>query len=419
MQFELLLQALGALGIGLLVGLERENHQRDHQVGEEAAGIRTFAFVALIGNLLTWLPGPAMPWALMLGLAVIASLAFLSYRRSSVCDHIDIGMTTETVLVLTYILGVLTGIGYILQATIIAIIVFTLLSYKKFLHRFSYSLSPMDIRQTIQFLIVTVVILPILPDHGYGPFGALNPQHIWLMVVLICGIGFAAYAAIKLFGHRAGLGLTGLLGGLVSSTAVTMTMSRLAESNPKLQAQCILAILLACLTMFPRVWAFTLIFSPQVAFYLVTPILLIIAVTLTTGWLLWRKSDFSDEAKGYHPELNPLSLRIALGFGVFFALIMLAVHAAQHYFGDAGILGIAALSGLSDVDAITLSLIQMETPLPLAITAQAILLASASNTAVKLGIGLSIAPPSARRWLIAGLLPMMMIAVAAVLVIRA
>jgi len=410
------MHAFAALGIGLLIGLEREYDQRrkDTIHHAEPAGIRTFAFVSLLGNLLTWLPPQMTTWAIMLGLAATAGLAMLAYQRSSKKKRADVGMTTEIVLVLTFILGVLTGLDHVLQASILAVVVFSLLSYKKLLHRFSGSLSPMDMHQTLQFLIVTVVILPILPDHAYGPYDAFNPQRTWLMVVLISGIGFAAYTLIKTLGQKAGLSLTGLLGGLVSSTAVTLTMSRLCRSNQTLQMQCILAILLACATMFPRVWALTLIFNAQLSMYLLFPAIAVIAVTLVVCMLMWKKTETPHVSKHYRPEFNPLSLPVALGFGAFFALIVLLTRAAQDYFGAAGILGIAFLSGLSDVDAITLSVSQMDSAAIVPqLAAQAILLACAANSAVKLGIGLMIAPASAHRWLLIGMLPMIIISLLA------
>jgi len=411
---EMLLPALAALGIGLLIGLEREfrqRHEADVTHPAETAGIRTFALTALLAHLLTWLPLTLMPWALLIGFIALAGLVFIGYRRSSKGKKADIGMTTEMALLLTYVLGALTGLDYVLPATMIAIVVFALLSYKKLLHRFSHSLSPMDMRQTLQFLIITAVVLPILPDQDIGPFAAFNPQHIWLMVVLISGIGFVAYAAIKVFGHKLGLGLTGLLGGLVSSTAVTLAMSRLATENPRLHTQCMLAVLLACTMMFPRIWILTLLFNPGIAVKLALPVLLIVAAALIIGILLWRGSARHESPdKNFSPELNPLSLRMALGFAAFFGVVMLLVHAAQYYFGNAGILTVAALSGLSDVDAITLSLSQMDVAELATLTAvQGVMIASAANSAVKLGIGLTLAPSGARGWLLAGLGPMIAI----------
>lgn len=422
LEFEPLMHALAAIGIGLLIGLEREKQQPlspDEARPAEAAGIRTFALIALCGNLITWLPTDWMPYAAVIGLAACGLLAALSYWRTSKRSLDDIGITTETAWILTYLLGLLTGLGYVGQAVIIAVIVFALLSYKKLLHRFSHSLSPMDMQQMLQFLIITAIVLPLLPDRNIGPFAAFNPRHVWLMVVLISGIGFAAYAAIKLFGHRLGLGLTGLLGGLVSSTAVTMAMSRLATENPRLHAQCMLAVLLACTTMFPRIWLLTLLFNPAIALELVIPVLLITITATGVGVTLWRRAARHEKTdRNFNPELNPLSLRMALGFAAFFALVMLLVHAARHYFGNAGILTVAAVSGLSDVDAITLSLSQMDTAqLATATAAQGVLIASAANSFVKLVLGLTLAPAGARGWLLAGLAPMILLSLTTALLI--
>lgn len=422
LEFEPLLQTLAALGIGLLIGLEREKQQTSSETGRlpaEAAGIRTFALTALFANLLTWAPEVLMPWALLLGLFLVGALTWLGYRRSSRGKHADIGMTTEMALLLTFVLGAMTGMGYVLPAVMISVVVFGLLSYKQLLHRFSYSLSAMDMRQTLQFLIITAIVLPVLPDQNMGPFAAFNPRHVWLMVVLISGIGFAAYVAIKLFGHRLGLGLTGLLGGLVSSTAVTLAMSRLATENPRLRDHCVLAMLLACATMFPRVWLLTLLFNPAIAVTLALPILLVVVSVLPAVMLLWqRAAGLEKPDQKFNPELNPLSLRMALGFAAFFAIVVLLVHAAQFYFGNAGILTVAAVSGLSDVDAITLSLSQMDAAeLTMQIAAQGVLIASAANSGVKLGIALTLAPAAARTWLLAGLGPMIVISLATLFLI--
>jgi len=421
LQLHLLMQTMAALGIGLLIGLEREYGQRrvDGKIRHvEAAGIRTFAFVALTGNLLTWLPETIMPWGIALGLAFTGGMAAISYRRTSRGKGADIGITSEVVLVLTFVLGVLTGIGFALQAAIMAILVFLLLNYKKVLHRFSYSLSRMDMRQALQFLVITVVVLPVLPNQAYGPYDAFNPHHLWLMVVLISSIGFTAYASIKILGQRAGLGLTGVLGGFASTTAVTPTMSRLCRSNPDLQTSCLLSILLACATMFPRVVGLTLLFSPAISLHLLLPVGVILVYTLITTVLLWRKSRTPSQAESYHPEMNPLSLRMALGFGVFYAFIVFFTHAAQAHFGEGGILTVAGLSGLSDVDAITLSVSGM-TPESLSATlaAQAILLACAANSLVKMGMGFIFAAPAARMWLAVGLLPMSLISLAGALML--
>jgi len=410
-----------ALGIGLLIGLERE-YSRGHKVRQptrEAAGIRTFAFVALEGNLLTWLPADVTDWAILLGLAFTGLIALLSYRRTSKGTEADKGITSEVVLVTTYILGVLTGIGYIIQAGIIAVIVFFLLRFKHLLHRFSRNLSEMDLRQAMQFLVISVVVLPILPNQPFGPYASFNPFHIWLIVVLISGIGFAGYAAIKALDQRAGLSATGLLGGLASSTAVTLAMSRMSRTNPNMGASCVSAIVLACGVMFPRVLVFAVFLDPAVAMQLLAPILLISAFTAMFVVLIWRKEGQHHQTDaGYAPEINPLSMRMAIAFGLFYAVVELLSRMAEAHFGQGGIMSVAAVSGLGDVDAISLSLLKMSREgLAVALTAQAMLLASAANSLVKLGMGLAFADPSSRGMLLLGLLPMSIISIAGIFVI--
>ncbi len=422
LQLNVLTPALAALGIGLLIGLEREYGQRrvNGRVKHiEAAGIRTFALVALSGNLLTWLPENLMPWGISLGLAFTGLVALLSYRSTSRGDSADKGITSEVVLVLTFILGALTGMGYALPATTMAVVVFCLLRFKKVLHHFSHSLSKMDLKQATQFLIISVVVLPILPNEAFGPYEALNPQRIWLMVVLISGIGFAAYAAIKVLGQRVGLGITGILGGLASSTAVTLTMSRLSKDSPALTATCQLSIIAACATMFPRVAVIALLFSPEVSMLLLIPVAIVTTCAFGTAAWLWRRSasEQSDSGK-YQPEMNPLSWRMALSFGAFYALILFLTHMAQAEFGEGGIMSVAGLSGLTDVDAITLSVSEMSRErLSAILAAQAILLACASNSLVKWGMGMVFSDRSARLGLSLGLLPMVVLSLAAIFAI--
>lgn len=416
------MQALAALGIGLLIGLEREYGQRKIKgkpQPREAAGIRTFALVALAGNLLTWLPEKLAMWSVVIGLLFTAMMALISYHRTSRGEEADKGTTSEIVLVTTYLLGVLTGYGFLLQATIIAVVVFVLLHFKKVLHHFSHSLSENDIRQTVQFLVVTVVVLPILPDKAYGPYGSFNPQHIWLMIVLISGIGFASYAAIKMAGQRTGLGMVGILGGLTSSTAVTLAMSRLNRQTPKLQDSCLLATILACTTMFPRTLALTLLLNPDVTLHLLIPFAAAILTSLIVVLTLYQRSNSLEVTPPYLPKSNPLSFRTALAFGAIYALVILFVHMAQDHFGDAGLMVVAGLSGLSDIDPITLSLSNMnQNQATAGIAARGILLAAATNSSVKLGFALAISPATARGWLLAGIGPMILTSIISIFLIR-
>jgi len=411
----LLLQALTALGIGLLIGVERESHQQfitgqTHAQGNvEAAGVRTFALVCLSGNLLTLLPDQLSPWAVGLGLTFTGMISLLSYQRTSHGKRGDKGITTEVVLFISFILGALTGYGQLLLATTLAIIVLTLLHYKTILHRFSHSLSQLDIQQTIQFLIITLIILPLLPDRAFGPYEALNPRHIWLMIVLISGIGFTAYVTIKLLGERAGLGVTGILGGLVSSTAVTLALARVTRKSPENSSTCLLAIMLACGTMFPRVLILTLLFSLQTAAYLTMPVIAVSLFALAGSLFLWRMGG-NKQTRLYKPTKNPLSLSMAVLFGLLYGAVLFFSHMAQFHFGEDGLFMVAGLSGITDVDAITLTISQMasETTLPQT-AARTILLAAAVNSLVKLVIGVLLAHPKVRIKLAATLLPMVLI----------
>jgi uncharacterized membrane protein (DUF4010 family) len=411
----LLFQALTALGIGLLIGVERESHQRPVvnqrtvQRSVEAAGIRTFALVCLSGNLLTLLPEPLAPWAVGLGLMFTGLIALISYQRTSRGKSGDKGITSEVVLFISFILGALTGYGQLLPATILAVIILALLHYKSILHRFSHSLSQLDIRQTIQFLIITLIILPLLPDNTFGPYDALNPQRIWLMVVLISGIGFAAYVTIKFLGERAGLGVTGILGGIVSSTAVTLALARVTRKSPKVGTTCLLAIMLACGTMFPRILILTLLFSLQTATYLLIPVLIVSLFTLGGSLFLWRRIN-SEPAQLYEPTKNPLSLPMAVLFGLLYGAVLFFSHMAQFHFGEEGLFIVAGLSGIADVDAITLTISQMTAEGTLAETAaRTILLAASVNSLVKLSFGVALTHPKERFRLAAALLPMVLI----------
>jgi len=400
---------MAALGIGLLIGIERERRQRpvDNQTKPiEAAGVRSFALVSLTGHLATWLPQSFVVWGMALGFVFVSLLSLVSYWRTTRLPDSDTGITSEVVLVTTYILGILTGLGYVLPATVSAVVIVTLLYFKDILHRFSYALSTLDVQQAVQFLIVTIVILPVLPNRTYGPYEALNPHQIWLMVVLISGLGFAGYAGIKILGDRIGLGMTGLLGGLASSTAVTLAMSRISRSDSTLHEASALAIILASGIMFPRVLILVSLFAPATATLLLPTVIAISFYTAVICLLLWRRCR-DNPGNQYRPRISPLSLRMALGFGALYGVVVFFAHFTQTEFGDNGILTVATLSGLTDVDAISLSAANMvKEGLSTSLAAQVVLSACSTNTLVKLALGFTFAAPGARLWLLGGLLPM-------------
>ena len=239
----------------------------------------------------------------------------------------------------------------------------------------------------LQFAAITGVILPLVPNENWGPFEALNPHSIWMMVVLVSGASFGGYVAVRIFGQSMGMALTGVLGGVASSTATTMAMSRQSRSEPSLAPDCGLAIVLACTVMLWRVTLLATAVHPAI-FPELFPWILWMSIPgfLFCGWRLWRhgKGRGEGEQAVYR---NPLGFRDSLQFGALYALILFAVKASDHYFGGVGLSVVSAVSGLMDLDAIALSLSQMaEQRQSVVLAIQGILIATVANTLLKAGV---------------------------------
>ena len=375
--------ALGvALAIGLLIGLERGWKRRAAEEGERVAGVRTFGLLGLLGGVAALLAQDTgwMVFALMfLALAGTLGAAYLLTmdRRG------DVSATSLVAALLTVLLGALATVGQMKAAAAAAVITALLLSLKPVLHRWISRLSSEELLAALKLLLMSVVLLPVLPDRGYGPWGALNPYEIWWMVVLIAAISFAGYFAMKIAGTRRGTLFTGLFAGLASSTALTLHFARLARRAPSITPALGAGILLACGTMFPRMTLVAAIVDPDLLAILWPPALAMAAPTF--GITLWywrrlRKQPPESEA----PLRNPLELRSALSFGALLALVMLLAEGLEQWLGEAGVLALAAASGIADVDAITLSLSRMgEEALAGRIVATGIVLAAAVNSLVK------------------------------------
>jgi uncharacterized membrane protein (DUF4010 family) len=408
---EILMSIGVALAAGFIVGAERE------QGGNASfGGVRTFPLIALlgaIGMLLGW-------WGLALvGVMIGALLAISYYRDSQRAD--GVGLSTEIAALVTFGLGALCtardiGLGLhdrLLLVAAGATVTLALLTVKQPLHRVIRKLTAEEVLATTKLLILAVIVLPLLPDRSTGPWGVLNPRSIGLLAVLISAIGFAGYAAIRIFGTRRGLVLTGLLGGLASSTAVTLSFAGRARANSALTLGCAVAIALASATMFPRILVEVAAVSPRLATAALWPFLAIGAVSLAASALLYRRLAHGD--RGHEPhsggkgnrdaendrdaegaskgngelELgNPFSVWSALKFAALFVVILLISNGASRYFADTGIYVSAAVAGLADVDAISLSIAQMHQhnsiAEPTALTGLAI--TAASNTLTKIGI---------------------------------
>ena len=327
-----------------------------------------------------------------MGFALAVTATYLLQRRGSG----DIGITSLVAALLTFVLGAAATLGFATEAGAAAVVTALLLGFKEVLHGWLRRLERRELHAALQLLLLSVVVLPLLPDRGYGPWQALNPYEIWWMVVLIAAISFSGYFAMKIAGTERGVLLTGLFAGLASSTAVTLHLSRLARRQQGLEALLACGILVACGTMFPRMLLVAAVVNPALLAVLALPLGLMALLTYLPALWYWRHlgSARGDAwgAGGDSGELpahlrNPLELREALLFGGLLALILLAGEALRATFGEAGLYGLAAVSGLADVDALTLTLARMsQGDLALQAAMTGIIIGGAANSAVKAGL---------------------------------
>jgi uncharacterized membrane protein (DUF4010 family) len=374
-----------ALAIGLLIGIERGWKERRADEGERVAGVRTYGLIGLLGGsgaLLAEQLGSLALGLMFIGLAGALTAVYISNLRS----RNDVGITSLVAGLLTFMLGALAVSGEVALAAATAVITTLLLSYKPTLHRWVQALEARELRAGIKLLLISVVLLPILPNKGYGPWQVLNPYVIWWMVVLIAAISFVGYFAVKIGGARRGTVFTGLFGGLASSTAVTLHFSRLARSNRNMNPVLASGILLANGTMFPRMLLLVSLINPAL-FIPLLPVTLVMALcSYLPALYFWRsqahgKTDTSAVLK------NPLELGTALLFGLLLVFVMLLGKALQNSFGEAGLLALAAASGLADVDAINLSLARMsQQDLAIPVAVLGIVIAAAVNSLSKAGM---------------------------------
>ncbi|AQR64991.1 hypothetical protein BXU06_07875 [Aquaspirillum sp. LM1] len=346
-------QFLTSLGIGLLLGIERERKQ------DPRAGVRTFALACLFGTLSGHIASlAAWPLLPVVGLAGVVALALAAYWHPAHCASPP-DSTTQIALLLAYCLGLLVQAGPAELAVALAIIATLLLYLKPELSGLSQKLTRPDILAVLQFGAVSAIILPILPNRAFGPYQAINPYEIWLMVVLISGVSLTGYVAVRLFGEKVGGPLLGLLGGMVSSTATSMSFARQVRDDAKALHLSATVIQLANLVVFVRLAILAGLLAP-LALPAVLPLLgsALAGGLLATGLGHLRhgsgngSQDGDDD--GFTPH-NPVEMRTALVFGGLYAVVTLAAAALMHQFGSSGLYGVALVSGVTDVDPISLS----------------------------------------------------------------
>jgi len=372
-----------ALAVGLLIGVERGWQERGSKEGSHIAGLRTFGLIGLLGGIwgiLSQQLGEVLLGFSFLAVTVLLVAAYVVSRSHSE----DRGITSLVAALITFSLGVMAVKGFENVAVAAAVVTASLLSLKTRLHHWIETLEQQEIYAALKLLLISVVLLPVLPNQGYGPWQALNPYLLWWMVVLIASLSFAGYFSIKIAGARQGIMLTSFFGGLVSSTALTLYLSKLSKSN-KLQRVVAAGVIVAAATMFPRVLIEVALVNPELLKTLWLPVMAMMIVAYGYAYFLWRKDkDFS--SLEYKPK-NPFELGSAVRFGLLLAVIMLSAKAVRHWYGDTGLYALSAISGVIDVDAITLSIAKMTTQsLPLDVGGRAIILAVIVNTIVKMGL---------------------------------
>lgn len=354
-----------SLVLGLLVGLQREH------VAAGLAGMRTFPLVTLLGTVAgVAAQTPAIGgWLIGFGLFGVAAITTLSHwlRRNEPNGNGQPGITTDTALLLMYAIGVLLSVEKMMPAAVaVGGTTAVLLHFKPELHGIAEKLGDKDLRAIMQFVLITCVILPVLPDEPIDPYGVVRPWNVWLMVVLIVGMSLTGYIFYKFFGENAGILLGGLLGGAVSSTATTVSYARGARGGGATAQAAVVVIMIASSVMYVRVMIEAAVVAPQFAWTLAVPIAIALAATVLPALWLWyrlRRAETNGRGKqvadGPSPHTNPTQLRSAIIFGLTYALVLLALAASKEYLGTGGVYTVAAVSGLTEVDALTLSTARM------------------------------------------------------------
>ncbi|HET9765888.1 MAG TPA: MgtC/SapB family protein [Thermoanaerobaculia bacterium] len=373
-----------AAGLGLLVGLQRERK------AGEIAGFRTFPLVTLTGTLCGQLALAFDGWVLAGGFVAVAALVVIGNVAKMREGEPDRGITTEVAVVLMFAVGAYLTVGPPQVAVAVGAAVAVLLQLKQELHGFATRVSDADLRAVMQFAAITLIVLPVLPNRTYGPYDVLNPRQVWWMVVLIVAISLAGYVGSKLLGARAGTWLGGALGGLVSSTATTVTFARRTRGaaddggGVEVAAQ---VVLIASAVVYLRVLVEIAVVAPQMLVRAWGPLLVMLVLLAAMSLLRARRHRLPDDVEPAE-QGNPTQLRAALLFGLIYAVVVLVAAWAKAQFGSKGLYAVAGISGLVDLEAITLSSAQSVRGGKLAadLAWRLVLLATLANIAFKTGI---------------------------------
>lgn len=375
----LVVRLFAAIGIGALVGIERERSESAGTI----AGSRTFPLIALLGAL----TATFVPSALPVVAAAVGTVVAIGYAGKAVLTG-DVGLTTAVTAMLVFVYGVMTthsDTGFTL-AVVLGVVTTSVLAAKGPLHAFANTLEREELRATLEFLIVALVVAPLLPNREIDQLLGLNPRFVWLMVVFVSGISLLAYVLTRYLGPERGIGLTGVLGGFVSSTATAVSMANRSAEDPDLGTICGFAVVAASTTMFPRALLEIAVVNPALVWSAAVPLGAMTAVgAVGAVVVLWRS--YADEALSVDLD-NPFRLQPALLFGLFFAVVLVVSERVGIRYGATGVYVTAFVSGLADVDAMTLSLSRLAVDGTVSndVATTGIVIAAIANTIVKAGI---------------------------------
>jgi len=398
-----------AILLGALIGLQREYDQYRTHI-KRFAGIRTFILIALLGAILGYLSKDIFGnySIAVVGFAAITLFSLMAYYLAYL-RYKDTTATTEISGILTFVVGLMCTIGLMNIAVLLGIMIAVFLTFKTGLHKFAYKIKKKEILAVVEFALILLVILPLLPNKEFSPLDVpvlkdvllalniphhvlsqldvFNPYNIWLMVILVAGISFLGYVLVKFLGSKKGYGLTGLVGGLVSSTAVTLSMSERSKKTKRITNPFVIAVVVATATSFIRILVEVIIVNNSLTTMLLVPAGIMGLTGYGAALFLYMKK--SKKAKPKELELKqPFNIRTAVKFGLFFALIIFVSKLAQVTVGPIGLYLASIFSGLADIDAITLTMASLSRmgDITAKVAVTSIILAASSNTLVKAGI---------------------------------
>jgi len=385
-QLEILIRIAVAIGIGFIIGLERE-HAAMEEKAESFAGIRTFIFVVLlgfIGGMTYYLFDPAVYIAILLSVAILTGVSYFITASKG-----DIGATTEVSVLISFFLGTLAFLGLLEFSLAITVLLVILLSGKFRLHSIIGKITGEELYDFIRFVVIALLLFPFLPDQTYGPFNVINPREIGWVVILTSGLGFIGYMLMKFLGPGKGILFSGIIGGLISSTAVTWVFAKKSKENEAHSHTCAVAILAASSIMMIRVLVWTYIFNKELFNEIYLSIFIIFLTGMGITFFFYYKNRKRELPEQSIRKGKPLDLQGALLFAAIYTVILFVVSYAGEHLGDYGLIISGAIAGLSDIDAITITVSKLAgLSINFQIAMSTVVVAVISNTFVKMTIGI-------------------------------